>query len=278
MKRSGRVFIRILCLALVMVLCLAGCEQKNKKKIKDSSDDDDDFLPVMAEVDGVSTTRSNGGTGKKRVAITFDDGPHNVRTKAIVDELAKYGYSATFFVIGNRVDGTAYNGAEAMIYAYQKGNEIAIHGYTHSVYYDNCEASVYSSELSRTEKAIKDKIKNANVRLMRPVGGRITAERVQQSKYSVIMWDVDSEDWKYKYKSGDTEADKQEKIEKIVNNVMMSVEDGSVILMHDIYESTYDAAVIILRRLHEEGYEVVTVSELFGSELRAGRKYVSNAA
>ena len=70
----------------------------------------------------------------KRVAITFDDGPHNVRTVKIVDELAKYGFHATFFVVGNRVDGSAYNGSSAVKYAIENGNEIAIHGYTHEKY------------------------------------------------------------------------------------------------------------------------------------------------
>jgi hypothetical protein len=60
-----------------------------------------------------------------------------------------------------------------------------------------------------------------------------------------------------------------------VENVMSQVRTGSVILMHDIYQSTYDAAVIIMQRLHEEGYEVVTVSELFGENLAPGRFYTS---
>ena len=54
---------------------------------------------------------------------------------------------------------------------------------------------------------------------------------------------------------------------------MSKVEDGSIVLLHDIYESTYDAAVILIQRLYEEGYELVTVSELLGDTLEAGRAY-----
>ena len=116
-------------------------------------------------------------------------------------------------------------------------------------------------------------ISSANVRLMRPVGGKITDERVKQSKYSVIMWDVDTEDWKYKYyaTSDYSDEEKAERVDTIVNNVMNNVREGSIILMHDIYESTYDATVIILEKLYAEGYEVVTVSELLGSERSAGK-------
>jgi peptidoglycan/xylan/chitin deacetylase (PgdA/CDA1 family) len=195
-----------------------------------------------------------------------------VRTKAIVDELAKYGYRATFFVVGNRVDGTAYNGAEALKYAHDHGNEIAIHGYTHAVYYHNCEQDRYERELSNTYNAIKDAAKNASVRLMRPIGGNITEERVASCPYSVIMWSVDSEDWKYKGR-GDNGELAEQNINTIVENVMSQVKSGDIILMHDIYENTYEAAKIIIERLHAEGYQLVTVSELLGNDLRAGTKY-----
>ena len=213
------------------------------------------------------------GAPKKRVALTFDDGPHNVRTKEIVDELAKYGYHATFFVVGDRVDGVSYNGKAGLLYAIEAGNEIGIHGYTHMAYYDTCSDSTYRYELSETLKAITRISHGYKVRLLRPVGGRITDERRAESEYSIIMWSVDSEDWKYKYNDDAPEAEKREKVNTIVNNVMSSVEDGSIILMHDIYISTVDAVKLILARLHAEGYEVVTVSELIGEGLQPGTSY-----
>ena len=102
---------------------------------------------------------------------------------------------------------------------------------------------------------------------MRPVGGRITSERTKNCGYSVIMWSVDSNDWKYK-----TPAGNSENIDTIVNNVMSGLKEGSIILMHDIYENTYEALKIILERISKEGYEVVTVSELLGNA-EAGVKY-----
>ncbi|MBO7249798.1 MAG: polysaccharide deacetylase family protein, partial [Clostridia bacterium] len=85
----------MLCLLLAFSLCFSGCEREDK----------------VIRGTGTGTTKQDGGeyrpvggSGGKRVALTFDDGPHNVRTKAIVDELAKYGAHATFFVVGNRID------------------------------------------------------------------------------------------------------------------------------------------------------------------------------
>lgn len=201
---------------------------------------------------------------KKRVAITFDDGPHNIWTKQIVNELGRYGYTATFFVVGNRVDGKAYNGGDTLAFVASQGHELAIHGYTHDVYYNSCSDAEYSFELSETAKVIGQWGSGAVPTLMRPIGGSISSERATACPYSVVLWSVDSEDWRYKYRSEDTPEMMQEKVDTIVNNVMSSVRDGSIILLHDIYESTYDATCIILERLYAEGYEVVSVSELLG--------------
>ena len=51
-----------------------------------------------------TTEESKPVDTRPRVALTYDDGPHEKymdtpsRTKLIVDELDKYGYHATFFV------------------------------------------------------------------------------------------------------------------------------------------------------------------------------------
>ena len=267
-KRKGK-FVRIVSLLLVIAaIFLVGCEEEGVYHPADGTED----IPVMGTVDSTPSDEN----AKKRVAITFDDGPHNVITKNIVDELNNYGVSATLFVLGNRLDGTAYNGVAGLKYAYENGNEIGIHGYTHEVYYNKCTDAEYRDELSKTYDAIKAVV-NAPVKLMRPVGGAITKDRINACEYSVVNWDVDSLDWEYKYRADSdySDAEKQERVDTIVNNVMSSVKDGSIILLHDIYLSTYDATVIILKRLYEEGYEVVSVSELLGSSIEAGKLYTS---
>lgn len=213
-------------------------------------------------------------TPKKRVAITFDDGPqyyNDNETRAIVDALKEYGFTATFFVVGNRI--SVYD--DALTYAVECGNEIGIHGYTHNNYYDTCTDEVYNEELQKTLDAIRKILPDYEVKVMRPVGGRITEERIASCPYAVINWSIDSDDWNNKYVSGDTDEDTARKIETIVNNVMNSVSDGDIILMHDIWSNTYDATLILLERLYEEGYEVVSVSELLGDSLTAGKHYYS---
>ena len=279
MKKTG-LFLRLAALFLAAILsmfALCGCEIGEYEELSTRKNYKNSSSPVSKPTGNTNNNANQGNSNSnsssnKRVAFTFDDGPHNVRTMAIVDELAKYGYTATFFVVGNRVDGNAYNGAEALKYAHDHGNELAIHGYTHAVYYHNCEQDRYERELLNTYNAIKDVVPNAKVRLMRPIGGNITEERVESCPYSVIMWSVDSEDWKYKGRGENGELAEQN-VNTIVENVMSQVRSGDIILMHDIYENTYEATKIILQRLYEEGYDVVSVSELLGNSLSAGNKY-----
>ena len=207
---------------------------------------------------------------RPRVALTYDDGPSSITTKPIVDELDKYGYHATFFVVGNRVRKTLGEdyGGEAMVYAAEHGNEIGIHGYTHKANYASCSEETYQYEVLETLAAIREKIPGYEVRVMRPIGGSISGTRVAECQFAVVNWNVDTLDWELRSPAGDAEC-----IETIVNNALKNIEDGDIILMHDIYNNTYEATVIILQRLNEMGFNVVTVSELLGDDLQAGVRY-----
>lgn len=203
--------------------------------------------------------------GKKYVAITFDDGPHSKYTTMIVDKLKEYNASATFFIVGNRVDSST---AAQIKYVVDNGSELAIHGYTHTKYYNKCTEAEFEYELSKTAEVIKNTTGQTPT-LMRPPGGSITSERVKNSGYSVILWNVDSEDWKHKTK---TDAE----VNKIVDNVMNNISDGSIVLMHELYENSYKAFSIIIERLYAQGYKVVTVTELLGKDNAVpGTKYFS---
>lgn len=214
--------------------------------------------------------------GKKVVALTFDDGPHSKYTKLIVDKLEEYNASATFFIVGNRVvdkNGEVEQAcADAIKYAVDKGNEVEIHAYTHQYYYNKCSDEIYTNELEKTAQIIEQYTGKAP-KFMRPVGGSITSDRVKNCKYAVVIWNCDSEDWKNKSIPGD-----QAQIDKIVNNVMSTVKNRGIILMHEIYENSYLAFCEIMRQLYAQGYEVTSVSGLFGDgNVKPGQKYSTAA-
>ena len=116
-KRTFKNFLRsaiLIILSVAMVAFPVGCDEAdNNTNIYTYVDD---AVPVGAIGDVENFETSDETPLKKRVAITFDDGPHNVFTQAIVDELDKYGFHATFFVVGNRVDGSEYGGGKTIPY------------------------------------------------------------------------------------------------------------------------------------------------------------------
>lgn len=208
-------------------------------------------------------------TPKKRVALTFDDGPSRQGlTEKIVDEFAKYGGKATFFVLGDLISSAT---GDALAYAHENGFEIGIHGYTHELYFDTCSEQEFLDELTLTKQAIEKYI-DTEVTLMRPPGGRITRERALQSGYPIILWSVDTEDWSYRGRADDETI--RENVNTIVENALKNIEDGDIILMHEIYTNSYEATCIILERLHEMGFEFVTVTELIGEESLAAGSFI----
>lgn len=205
---------------------------------------------------------------KKYVAFTFDDGPHPENSQKITDKLLEYGGKGTFFVVGNLIYGDREKG---MKYAYEHGMEIALHCWSHDWYYTK-NPEKYHDEVYRGADAIKNSI-GVWPTLMRPPGGNITEEQYKSSEFAVIIWDVDSNDWRYK---SNKERSQRENIDIIVNNIMSEVKPGSIILMHEIYENSYLAFCEAIDKLAAQGYEFVTVSELLQNPATGYKYYSAN--
>lgn len=180
----------------------------------------------------------------KRVALTFDDGPHPKNTEKILLLLEKYDAKATFFMLGSNVDyypGIAKSVTEA-------GHELGNHTWSHRDLTTLGSDSV-AQEAQDTNEIIK-KATGEEPTVFRPPYGA-TNEQVETAvKMVPVLWTVDTMDWK----SGDPNA--------ILEIVKRNVEDGSIILLHDIHDSTVVALEPILNFLDEEGYNFVTVSDL----------------
>lgn len=266
-------YIRFFALILLIAISLTACGDARPVGGTPETDPVTDTETVV-ESESETEAETEPAEPKKRVAITYDDGPafdnNSVQrlTYKLADEFAKYGGAATFFVVGNRINSTT---GKAIQYAYERGFEFAIHGYTHEIYFDDCPEADFLEELRLTKEAIQKYI-DADVTLLRAPGGYITKERALLAGYPIISWSIDTEDWRHKSRAD--EATIEANINAIVENALRNVEDGDIILMHEIYENTYEATCIILERLHEMGFEFVTVTELLGKEnIEAGKTY-----
>jgi len=195
---------------------------------------------------------------RKKVAVTFDDGPNGSMTYKFVDKLKEYGAAATFFVVGNRM---GQNNGAALKYAIENGCEVGLHSYSHA-YYNKMTMDEYLADLQKAHDAV-NKYVETEVSLMRPPGGILSAAQRDACPYTAVLWSVVSNDWKY---TGRSDEKRQTNIQTIVDNVMSQVKEGDIVLMHELYDNSYDAFCIIIEQLYEQGYEIVTVSELLGDE------------
>ena len=180
---------------------------------------------------------------KKIVALTFDDGP-SAYTKKIIEYLNKENASATFFILGNKVD--IYKDTLKM--AIEQGNELGNHSYNHK-WLTKLEVDELLLQINKTQD-ILDETLNYKPTIFRPTYGSINNKIRKSIDLDIILWNVDTMDWKYK------------SIDKIVSKATKNIKDGDIILMHDTYERTYKALTEIIPILKEQGFEFVTISEL----------------
>lgn len=188
---------------------------------------------IVREIDG----------SKPMVALTYDDGP-SVYTDSILDTFEEYGQRCTFFIVGDRI---SWNEDQAIREA-ELGCEQGNHTFSHNRLTD------------LTSEEMQEKIKGTDDELIRVTGNPSTCLRPPEGKWNdtlkevcgvpIILWSVDSRDWDSK------------NADSICNRVIGKVQDGDIVLMHDLYKATAEATKRIVPALIEDGFQLVTVEEL----------------
>lgn len=194
----------------------------------------------------IPTTPSKG----KRVALTFDDGPHKTITKQILKTLEKYDAQATFFMVGCRVEKNISIVKEVAA----SGHEIGNHSWNHSNL-----TTLTSKQVLYQFNSTNDVIFKATGQyptVFRPPYGAKNKRVTGLISIPVVMWTIDTLDWKY------LDAD------KLLPMVKKNVQNDAIILMHDIHQSTADGLDSVLAYLQDEGYEFVTVSEILEEQTK----------
>ncbi len=180
----------------------------------------------------------------KKVALTFDDGPHYAYTKMLLDGLKEREVRATFFVTGEH----AALHPDLVKRMYTEGHLIGNHTYSHmQLRQDNREA--YKEELILTNEVIME-ITGEEVVFVRPPYGSWDKSFEEELSMIPVLWTVDPLDWC------------SECVECIVRDVVRETEDGDIILMHDYFETSVTAALKIVDELIAEGFSFVTAEEL----------------
>lgn len=193
------------------------------------------------------------------VALTFDDGPYAPVGNRIMDCAELYGGRVTFYVVGERVN-TYKSEIQRM---HNNGHEIGNHTQNHK-YLQKLGALEIRQQVEACNQAIAAITGEAPKTVRLPGGGKNSTVLANISQ-PIVLWDVDTLDWKTRNAASS------------IQTVLSQVKDGSVILMHELYDASGDAAVAIIPQLVKRGYQLVTVSELaqFRGGMAGGTVYYS---
>ena len=196
------------------------------------------------------------------VALTFDDGPHPKNTPRILETLKTYDGASTFFMVGTNVERYP----DVVLQVAENGSEIASHTYNHPNL-TRLSADSLNVQLNRVSELVNDLThQQIQIQTLRPPYGAVNEQVKEASPTPLILWSLDTLDWKTR------------SAEKTVDLVLSQVEDGDIILMHDIHAESAEAAETIIPKLTEMGFQLVTVQELMeakGLSMSPGQKIFS---
>ncbi len=180
----------------------------------------------------------------KKIALTFDDGPHPVYTQQMLELLEREQVPATFFLLGQNVE----EHGEVVKEISEKGHLIGNHTY-HHVQVTTLPVEQACEEIDRTNQLIEELTGN-ETEYVRPPFGTWSEGLESELNMIPVMWTIDTRDWT------------TENVDSIVNQVVKNAGENDIILMHDSYKSTVQAVERIIALLEADGFEFVTVDEV----------------
>ncbi|SCG61924.1 polysaccharide deacetylase family protein [Micromonospora halophytica] len=159
-------------------------------------------------------------TGSRRVALTFDDGPHPDYTPQVLDVLREFGVRATFCVVGENAQSHPYL-IQAIV---ADGHTLCNHSWRHDVQLGRRSPDLIRADLLRTNEAIRAAAPDAPIAWYRQPGGAWTYPVVSVAEelgMTPLHWNVDPSDWQAPGAL------------RIATMVTRTATAGSVVLLHD---------------------------------------------
>ncbi|HEX7671293.1 MAG TPA: polysaccharide deacetylase family protein [Polyangiaceae bacterium] len=214
-------------------------------------------LVPRLEMFGDVTWRGDPASGG--VALTFDDGPHPVTTRAVLELLRAANVTATFFVIGRKVD--AHPDVAREIVA--DGHSLGVHGYEHDWLYALKPPAVVAKDIERTVVAVERAV-GLRPSWFRPPIGHVsprTAAGAKRAGVEMVGWSVRGLD-------GLSRADPK----AVAARVERGLRGGAIILLHDAAErDDFSPAVVaalplVLSAVARKGLRVLPLGVLIGDE------------
>ncbi|WP_111657402.1 polysaccharide deacetylase family protein [Isoalcanivorax indicus] len=221
-----------------------------------------------APVQGAPQVIWGGGLPEKTVVLSFDDGPHALRTNRVLDILAEYDATAYFFTLGQKLGSVSDEGVVTLGNAsatarriVEDGHVLANHSFSHRAF-SRLSEDERARELSKTNQLISAIGGEENTLFRPPYGVKdkdLDALAARKGMAS-IMWNIDSMDW----------ADPIP--ESIADRTLRALDQrgSGILLFHDIHRQTVEALPTILTALAQRGYRVVALDGQPFNEVTGG--------
>ena len=205
---------------------------------------------------------SHGPRSSGKIALTFDMGGRLDPASAIVAWLVDHDVAVTLFPTG-KAGTTTTEGLTALqlAAAHPELFDVGNHSWDHPDFRDLTAVQV-AEQLLSAENALAPIIGASTKPWFRPPYGgwndRVLNRVGAAGWAEVVLWDVDTIDWRPVADGGPTAAD-------IVAKIEASARGGSIVLMHLGGYHTLEALPGILAVIEAKGLEPVTLDELLGS-------------
>ncbi len=203
-----------------------------------------------------------GSTPHRMILFTFDDGPHHVYTKQVLDHLDHFGLKAVFFVTASRFDlpkRRRHRQHRAVLKEIvRRGHIVANHTVTHRQLPLLTDEEV-RFELLRAESLIAG-VTGERPWLLRPPGGA-RSDRIDHlvasRGYTSVLWNLGAGDFQVR-----TPEDVVRTWRRVFERREREHGDrGGIILLHDTHPWTAAAVPMIVSELRERNCELLANGE-----------------
>lgn len=124
----------------------------------------------------------------KKIALTFDDGPHPYYTEQLLKGLEERGAKASFFITGQNVE--AY--PEIVKKIHEDGHLIGNHTYSHTQLTSRNQEK-FKEEIIKTNEVIKE-VTGEDTIFVRPPYGSWNKEFEKELNMFPVLWTIDTLD------------------------------------------------------------------------------------
>ena len=219
------------------------------------------LVPTLPPSGGLATVVSYGPRGTNKIALTFDMGGRLDPAVDIATWLVDHKVHATLFPTGK--SGTTTTEGQAVLAlaaAHPELFDVGNHSWDHPDF-TTLTAAQMAEQLTTTEAAIQPAVGQTTKPWFRPPFGAwnqgVRASVGAAGWSYLVMWDIDTIDWKATTEGGPTAAD-------IATRVLSKAQGGSIVLMHLGGWHTLEALPDILAGLQSKGLQPVTLAEMLG--------------